>query len=203
MKYNKYLDELLGQKSKIKALRYLVKFSDGVGIRELSRRIKITEPNLSKVLKELAKQGALTSNKYGTSLVFRLNYGHYLVDKVIIPLFKREQSGIDELARFIHGRVKTVFISMIIFGSIARGDEEPRSDLDIAFIVSSAGIAKKLEKELMDISIKTVEKFGNQISPYIIQKDDFIKKLSAGDNLARNIAKDGKVLKGRMISEIL
>jgi len=203
MKYKNYLDEILGRKSKVKVLRYLVKFNQGASVRELSRRIGATEPNLSVILKELEKNGILVSQKYGTALVFKLNDGHYLVEKVVIPLFVQEQSAIDDLGHFIAKRLKTVFISMIIFGSVARRDEHPKSDLDIAFVVKDRSTSEKIEQELLDLSPAIIKKFGNQISPYIIEKNDFIKKLKANDPLIRSIFKEGRVLAGSLVTEIL
>jgi predicted nucleotidyltransferase len=202
MKYRQYLNEILGKKSQIMALRFLCGFPGGLGIRELSRRIGVSEPNLAAVLKDLARQGVLRSSRHGTSLVFSLNRGHYLASAVIIPLFEQERKALDELAAFITRQLKTKFISMILFGSAARGDESIGSDLDIAFIVSDLAVKEAIEKELEDIGIKTLEKFGNFVSPYIIIKSDFIKRHSAGDSLIRNIAKEGKVLGGCLISEL-
>jgi predicted nucleotidyltransferase len=203
MKYKNYLDELLGKKSQIKVLRYLVKFPQPWNVRELSRRIGVTEPNLSKVLKELADAGVLLKKRHGATHVYSLHAGHYLTDKVILPLFTREQKAIDELAVFIRRRIKSEYISIILFGSAARGEERTKSDLDIAFIVDNETAAEKLEQELMDVGIEVLQYFGNQISPYIIKKSDFSKRRGRGEPLARSIAKEGRVLGGRLLSEIL
>lgn len=113
MKYHDFLDDILGQKSKIKALRYFVKFPDGISVRELSRRIGLTEPNLSVVLKGLEKNGVLTGWRQGTALVFKLNKSHYLVNDFICPLFKREQSALRDAGKFITERIKTGYISYL------------------------------------------------------------------------------------------
>lgn len=203
MKYKNYLDDILGQKSKIKALRHMVKFPDGVSVRELSRKIGITEPNLSAVLKDLEKNNILVSRRHGTSLVFRLNKGHYLADEVIIPIFRKERSAIDFLGHYFAKNIKTGFISLILFGSVARGEERPHSDLDLAFIVSTGRDGIKLEKELSELGPAIIEKFGNMVSPYILTKQVFMKKLKASDHLTGSIASEGRVLWGSRISEML
>ena len=100
-------------------------------------------------------------------------------------------------------RIKTGYISLIIFGSAARSEDRPKSDLDLAFIAKDARTASLLEKELAEINADFIKKFGNMLAPFIITRADFLKKAKAGDPLIREITREGKVLAGKMISEIL
>ena len=53
------------------------------------------------VLKELEEAGVLKSKKIGTSLVFKLNQGHFLIDDVLFPLFQKENKSIKILTEFL------------------------------------------------------------------------------------------------------
>ena len=203
MKYKSYLDDILGQKSKIKALRYMVTRQDGISIRELSREISITQPNLSAVLKELEEAGVLKSKKIGTSLVFKLNQGHFLIDDVLFPLFQKENKSIKILTEFLLKKIKFDFVSLILFGSIARGEGGYKSDIDLVIVIDDKASAKKTESAILEINHDIIKKFGNAISPVILEKKNFQKKYRTKDKLIRNIAKDGRVLSGKLISEII
>jgi len=203
MKYKSYLDDILGQKSKIKALRYMVTRQDGISIRELSREISITQPNLSAVLKELEEAGVLKSKKIGTSLVFKLNQGHFLIDDVLFPLFQKENKSIKILTEFLLKKIKFDFVSLILFGSIARGEGGYKSDIDLVIVIDDKASAKKTESAILEINPDIIKKFGNAISPVILEKKNFQKKYRTKDKLIRNIAKDGRVLSGKLISEII
>ena len=203
MKYKSYLDDILGQKSKIKALRYMVTRQDGISIRELSREISITQPNLSVVLKELEEAGVLKSKKIGTSLVFKLNQGHFLIDDVLFPLFQKENKSIKILTEFLLKKIKFDFVSLILFGSIARGEGGYKSDIDLVIVIDDKASAKKTESAILEINPDIIKKFGNAISPVILEKKNFQKKYRTKDKLIRNIAKDGRVLSGKLISEII
>src|SRR3989339_268492 len=200
MKYKSYLDDILGQKSKIKALRYMVTRQDGISIRELSREISITQPNLSAVLKELEEAGVLKSKKIGTSLVFKLNQGHFLIDDVLFPLFQKENKSIKILTEFLLKKIKFDFVSLILFGSIARGEGGYKSDIDLVIVIDDKASAKKTESAILEINPDIIKKFGNAISPVILEKKNFQKKYRTKDKLIRNIAKDGRVLSGKLIS---
>ena len=78
MRFYKVLDNLLGQKSKIKVLRFFCNYEKELSIRELSREINQVPANVSFVLKDLEKEGVLHSKKIGKSLVFSLNKGSFL-----------------------------------------------------------------------------------------------------------------------------
>ena len=63
MRFINPLDRILGQKSKIKILRFLTNYNSEVSIRELANEIKITPPNASRILKELETENAVTSKQ--------------------------------------------------------------------------------------------------------------------------------------------
>jgi predicted nucleotidyltransferase len=203
MKFNRFLDDIFSQKSKVKALRYLTNHDEAFSVRELSRNIGVTEPNLSLVLKELEKVGVLVSKKYGTSLVFRLNRGHYLVDDLLVPVFKKERQSLDDFSKFIVPKVKTPYLSIVLFGSTARGTEHFGSDLDLLLVIKSEKSKNVAELELIEIGLAVIKKFGNSLSPIVMTKSEFSLKYKKKDKLVRNIVKEGRILAGDIFSEIL
>lgn len=203
MKFNRFLDDIFSQKSKVKALRYLTNHDEAFSVRELSRNIGVTEPNLSLVLKELEKVGVLVSKKYGTSLVFRLNRGHYLVDDLLVPVFKKERQSLDDFSKFIVPKVKTPYLSIVLFGSTARGTEHFGSDLDLLLLIKSEKSKNAAELELIEIGLAVIKKFGNSLSPIVMTKSEFSLKYKKKDKLVRNIVKEGRILAGDIFSEIL
>jgi predicted nucleotidyltransferase len=203
MKYKLFLNDILGQKSKLKALRYLLIYQNEISIRELSRKIGITQPNLSTVLKELEHVGVLKSKKIGTSLVFKINHEHFLVKDILCPLFQGEKKSVETLSKFILKKIKFDFISIILFGSIARGEEDYKSDIDLAIIIDNKYDPYKIEDSILEINPFIIEKFGNTISPVVISKKEFQKKYRQNNKLIRNIVKEGKLISGKLISDII
>jgi len=203
MKYKNFLDDILGQKSKLKALRYIVNYKSEISIRELSRAIKLTAPNVSIILKELDDAGVLTSRKFGTSIVFALNKGHFLVDDIIIPLFMKEKEAKAELGKAIVKNITFSFESMILFGSIAGNTAHSKSDIDLAVIINDKDSTDEVEDKILDINPLVTMKFGNSLSPYVIKKSEFLKRKRKHDKLITSIIKDGMVIAGKSISELI
>jgi len=203
MRFNKSLDNILGQKSKVKALRYLVNYKQEMSIRELSREIGLVPANLSVILKELEAERVLRSKKFGKTIVFSLNQDNYLTSEIIVPLFKKERLIREELGKIIVKNIKFPYESIILFGSVARGDSKTYSDVDLAIIIRDSGRSDDIEDQILNINPTVSRLFGNSISPVVMKKAEFSKKFNRGDKLIRNIAKEGIVIAGKLISELI
>lgn len=204
MKFNKYLDNILGRKTELKILRLFVCYKDELGVREIAREIKIGPPNVSRALKVLEGSGVLISKIIGRSVVYKLNKGHYLVDEVIGPLFEKEKKIIRErLSDFIVKNIKFPFESIVLFGSVARGTENDDSDVDVLFVLKNIDILKKAEDDVLGLNNLASVFFKNFFSSTLLTRKDFTRRYKAGDKLINNIVKDGIVIRGKIISELL
>jgi predicted nucleotidyltransferase len=193
----------LGQKIKLKALRFLVNYKGEATVRELSREIKATPSNVSRSLKELEKEGLLSSKRIGRSLLFSVNKERALASKIIIPLFQAEREIISELGKTLVRLIKVPYESLILFGSLARGEGRPESDIDLMIVIADSADTKRTEDEILAVNPEVSRVFGNSISPIIIKKSDFLKKLKRRDNFISAVAKEGETLGGKNIGEIL
>jgi len=203
MRFTESLNQIFGKKSKIKILRLLSLYKKEATIREISREINITPPNVSRILKELEKEGVITSKKVGRSILHSLNSRHYLVKHIILPAFKKEKEAKENLAEFLKRKLNSEIESIILFGSIAKQKEKPDSDIDLLFIISDESNPKTLEEKISTLNPQITEYFGNSISPLIVKVSEFKLRLKKNDKLLKSILKEGEVLQGKSISEIL
>lgn len=203
MRINKSLNSILGQKSKVKILRHLSYYKKEVGVRDLAKEIGLVPANTSVALKELEKEGVLIKKRIGRSLIFKLNIGNFLVDSLIAPLFEKERTAKKELFKAISGKIKFPYETIILFGSVAKKSERADSDIDLAIIISNKNKIDEVEADILNINPEISGKFGNSIAPVIFDKKSFIKKIKGGDKLVKNIIKDGEVVSGKSISELL
>ncbi|MFA6106144.1 MAG: nucleotidyltransferase domain-containing protein [Patescibacteria group bacterium] len=203
MRYSLFLDNILARKSKVKALRYLSGYKPEASVREISRAIGISHPNTSIALKELEAEGALKSVRVGQSTIYSLNLGHYIVEKIIKPAFEKEREAKNELISRIKKNIGISFESIILFGSVRRGKEKPLSDIDLAIVINDREDPVKLEESIAALNPSVAEEFGNTLSPVIFSKSGFVKKIKDNDGLVREIVKNGEVIAGKLISELL
>ena len=82
--------------------------------------------------------------------------------------------------------------SIILFGSVARGEAKEDSDVDI-LVVGDVSL-----EELVDISIPILLEEGELISAKDMKKDHFEYLAKEGYSFVRNVLSDGVVLYERM-----
>jgi predicted nucleotidyltransferase len=83
---------------------------------------------------------------------------------------------------------KPLKAKVILFGSVARGDYDYDSDIDIA-IISKRKIKERAEK----IADKVLLKYGKVVSLKFFDEDEFYKKVEEKDPFVMEILK-GKVI---------
>ncbi len=190
------LDDLLQNRSHVKVLRALTALPEGVesSIREIARRADISHPTAGNVLQSLERQGLVNARRSLFADEYRLNRRHELSGK-LIRIFEWETALRDTLIGFLrdHLAKRAPWIEeAYLFGSAARGNMRPDSDLDVA-VICDAGHASAVEDVLHDISELTAARFGNKIG-YVIGTrpiDEITRSGQSGSRVWRAVQKEG------------
>ncbi|HYR93299.1 MAG TPA: nucleotidyltransferase domain-containing protein [Methylomirabilota bacterium] len=135
MRLHHGLDDLFATGSHVRVLRALAQLPHGLTVsgREIARRAGVSQPTTLEVLRSLDRQGLLVIGRRPRAAFYRLNPEHVLTP-VVQQLFDRE----DALRGELEGQLAAVVSSLpgvkevTLFGSAARGDMGPESDLDVA-----------------------------------------------------------------------
>jgi len=170
MLYHNYLEMLLGSRVKVKILRTLCRHrGKEFTVRELADFLNVSHTGVRKALNDLYKMNAIRIRVIGKSHTIAVNTESYaagLVDK----MFKMEEETLSELVKLIKKRLSDPNIaSALIFGSIARGEEEPLSDIDLFILTRDK---EKAEVAISELQREVSNRFGNAISPYILSEED-------------------------------
>ena len=168
---HRYLETLLGSKTKIKILRTLRRHKGKeFTIRELSDFIDTSHTGVRKALQDLYEMNAVTLKAAGRSHTVSFNEESHLTP-ILTTLFNYEEETIQELQKDIkkHLCPQPIIESVKIFGSVARGQEEPRSDIDLLIITSDR---KKAEEIVTELQILCNNKYGNPITPHMLTPEE-------------------------------
>lgn len=182
------MERVFGSKVKVRILRAMFRFSGKTfTARELADFIKVSHTPVLKSLDDLQGMNIITIEKHGTAKLLRLNRDSALYNH-LKKVFDMETQPINDL--------KEVFsdisaVSIALFGSIAREEEDMNSDIDLLVISNNKRAARKILIEKQNYISKT---FGNVLRPYIITEKEFRKKRDS--RLIMNIIKNHIMVKG-------
>ena len=191
MKYHNYLENLFGSKVRIKLTRTLYKFKDrSFTLSELSRYSGITRQGIMKVLDDLNGMNIVKLERVGSSIVIRLNRNEFTNN--ILKVYELEKNTLNNLIEFIHSYFKDKkIISLALFGSIVKGEENFNSDIDLLIITKNKKLASKISEKC---NLKMINKFGNVLMPYILNKDEFKRSNIRKDVINNHILVKGEEL---------
>lgn len=171
MRFHKFMEDVLGSRTKISMLRALCRHpAKEFTQREFAIKFGIPQQNVSFVIKELANYNVVNIKISGNSMLFSANEQSYIL-KSIKKVFDDEEKSRDCLIRLISRNIHGAR-ECYLFGSVARGEEKPGSDVDLFIVCPSV---EKMTERISKLNSKIIRMFGNQIMPLIVPFDEFEK----------------------------
>jgi predicted nucleotidyltransferase len=170
MRFHRSLEEILGNRVRLKVLRALAG-STGVGLtgRELARRVAASTSQTITALEQLEMAGVVHRGIAGRAHLWLLSEEHVLYD-TLTRLFADEASALNLLKRDLSVAIAKLPVKRAwLFGSIARGDERPTSDVDLFVEVRSRADRKSVEESLSALSAQFALRFGNPLSTIVAE----------------------------------
>ena len=197
------LDDILGSHSKISVLRVLFSQNDLSG-REIARRAGLSPRAASLALAQLVKAGILNRHSVGNTHQFAINRQRHLVSSALGGLFQEEKLLAVTMGRHIMRAIgQNRCVSVAIFGSCARGEANPQSDLDVLVLLNDSYRAPKVKEALQAGAAKFYDLFGLHLAPYVIGAAEFSDRLKKGDKLMKAMIREARVVSGKPLSEVL
>lgn len=177
--------ELASSKAHQKVMHWFFSYPDSrIGINDLSSALKVSKSNVKRVVLSLEKEGFLNVEKFGRLLQTSCNHDHIhnSTKKVCYNLNLMYESGIlDEVHKFLPNSK-----AVILFGSYRKGDDNEKSDIDIA-----AGVAGNEPMHVEELCVLKV--FGYRknvpVNLHIFSRDKIDINLFA--NIANGIVLEG------------
>ena len=186
------LDELLSSKGRIAVMRVLCLSAVPLSGREVARRAGIDAGNASRLLRDLAATGMLVRRDHGRTVTYeRVRPAPPLVEKMA-EFFEEERRQYDEILSELAREIPCV-VSIILYGSEARGEAGPTSDTDLLIVVSDKDSESETDQALLGVA----ERYGLHLSWEIADLHDLRRWDKAGHSLWRNILSEGVALYGK------
>jgi DNA-binding transcriptional ArsR family regulator len=204
MRFRQPLDDVFRTATRVKILRFLTRTPDMIFTgREIARNIGVASSNVSHALSELEKIGVLHSVAKGRSLLYRLNTKHILYERLLRDLFEREAGNLSYVLEKLSLNWPRDIRSVICYGSVARGEENVSSDVDLCFVTRDSCNRSRVLRELDQMQAEFYLRTGNRFSPFVVSSLSFVVRYRRGHPLIRKIASEGLLLRGDPIGELV
>jgi len=180
MKFNSPLIDILNSATKLKIVKFLLTHEASMSEREIASILKVSHMSINRIMRELSEMNFVDFVTVGKAHLWRVNRKSYAF-KVLFEFIK-DVSGIKDpigdLKNMILAIIPNNLIKkVVLFGSVAKGEEKTDSDIDIFFLVKDASNKKKIESALEKLSNACLESYGNRLSPYILTEQEAKKKI--------------------------
>lgn len=180
------LDTLLSSRAKVRLLRLFTSVREPMSAREAARRIGMAKRSADLGLRDLVRVGVVQRLGAGPQPAYVINPDHALVRHAIEPLFRgsptagEDQDGgepgftteLFETLRDIVDAAGSPPVEWVgLFGSTARGEDDPDSDLDLAVIVATPDEVEAMQHHLTECGPIVQRRFGRPLSPVVLARE--------------------------------
>lgn len=196
--YRRYpLTRMLGDSGHVRLLRVLVLHGGALSSTQLAAQARLTPQGVRNILEDLGLQGAVQVLGSGRTRLFRARLDHPMT-AAVASLFTAERAQWESFLtslREVLAKQPDV-VGAWLYGSVARGEDKPESDVDIAVLLESGRQSEDVRDEL-----SALERQLNTGFSIITLKRRELAKV----NLSwwRSLVGEALVLKGRRPEEEL
>ena len=204
MKVNNPLNNILNSKVKIECLRHLCGYPTELNGRQLSKFLKITPRSIHKAMSALVDEGVVNLNPHGNSLGYSINKENWITKRLLFPLFQDEKTFLETIIQEIKQKIassvlKKSILSVVLFGSVFKKEDNSRSDFDIFVLVDKEDNVGKVEEELEKVGTRVTKVCGVTLGPYVKSLSSFKKDKSL--NVIKSILSSHHPIYGQEISK--
>jgi predicted nucleotidyltransferase len=202
MRYTHPLDDLLGSQARLRILRYLCTAGGEHTGREIARAIGMGETPTHRALKELSDTLIVLYRVAGRAHYYRLNERHILVNRVLRPLFASEMAQREAAVAELLADVDVPLDAALIYGSVARGEDDWRSDLDVLLVTDTAKDAQRAAERIWQRDSDLLRRYG-VISVRALSRDELAARVRRGERWLVEALQDGVAVRGSLPAHLL
>ncbi len=191
-----WLAELLSSRAKTKVLRLLAKFpaKEYTG-REMARTLGLSHRTVDLALQDLAAHDLVALRRIGRANVYTANRDNYRF-RAFQELVRREEATLGQLMEEIRKGLPPV-LSCVLFGSVARGQERPGSDIDLLVVLKEP---KAADAKLTTLGLRVSERFSLRPAPILLTPRELRRKWNAPHVIAAR--EHGLLVAGKSLEEV-
>ena len=180
------LQKLFGSEARVKVLAlFTLNAGNEHYLREIAQRTGLAVRSVQRTVKDLTDIRILNREERGNSVYFSLNAENAIaVDLKAIFL---KTVGLVDLVHEAVAAESEIAVAFV-FGSVAKGDEIPSSDIDVAII------GEVPPRRLTDIVADLERRTGREVNTFVASPEEWRERIKAGDHFATTLLREPKIM---------
>ena len=191
------LDHILGSPALVRVVRVLAGHGGSLGVSDIARRARISLPSTRAALRRLVEAELVSAVGAGRSVVCALRSAHPLVP-ALVALFASEREQADAVLSAIRraaAALEPAPLAVWLYGSVARGEDVPTSDIDIALVSAEEDPTTQLYA-LREAVVAAIPESEHRISLIGFGPRDVRRHVKEGAEVWQAMTRDAVVLAG-------
>jgi predicted nucleotidyltransferase len=196
------LDAVFGAPSHVAILRALDGSDAGLTGRQVARAAGIAPRAALQGLERLSRARLVRRVPAGRAHFYSLDRRLPLVSTALAPLFEFERSRPGRVYERVRAALRGRALAAALFGSTARGEERPGSDLDLCVVVEN-GSGKERLRPVLDRLVDVLAEEGILAAPLLLTRRELREEFRAGHPFHRNLVRDAFPIFGRRLEDMV
>jgi predicted nucleotidyltransferase len=190
-----HTEDVFGTRSRVAVLRVLANVEVPLSIRQVAVKAGISHVAALEALNSLAELGVVASSIAGRSHIHWLERRNLVTRDVVLPTFRAEARSGDTLLAELRTFIPDGFVSAVLFGSYARGDMRPGSDIDVLVVGADRAALDAFLDALSARAAEARAVFGATVSVlgYTLEQ---VNALRGSGSFIDGVVEDGIVIYG-------
>ncbi len=191
------LETAIGYRTNIRVLKALNRAGTSLTGRQIARLSGLSVRACQIALARLVRNGLVSQRRVGKAYLFDLRKENLLLEQGILPLLELEDHLLELALETIGKAISSEAESCILFGSVARGEEVPESDIDVCIVLKDGISENEVEDKLDSVWSEIASRYSVYLSPVLMNRKKFREKYLAKDSFVRSIVDTGRVFCGK------
>jgi predicted nucleotidyltransferase len=106
----------------------------------------------------------------------------------------RHREAFEDFAERAQEELGESLEKLVLYGSVARGEERENSDVDILIVLDED--SRKLKEKALDLAYELTLKHEIHVSPILLSKEEFEKVEDFGSKFLESVMDEGEFIRG-------
>lgn len=194
------LDALFGGHGRTAILRLLAAQTSSLTGTQVAELTGLSQAGAARALEHLAGLGVVKQRRVGRAVLHELERDNLLVSAIVMPAVEAERTLVDGVREELDEAFGPVAVSVVLFGSLVRGEAEPGSDIDVLVVVEDDAAALRADSIADEIGPRFFRRYGMPLAVIVTTEANLPTEPSAFLVSARD---EGVLVSGRPLVSVL